>query len=333
MRELSFGQPLGTDDFQRWAEECIHEIERASLEYSGEGSAAVTAAAGSANPLMDGVAAPGTSTSLSRQDHVHPIDTSRAPLASPTFTGTPAAPTAGLGTNTTQLATTAFVLANLSGAIKVLRTQTFTSSGTYTPNANMVYALIELVGGGGGGGGVTGAAGTNYFGAGGGGAGSEAMLIASAATIGASKTVTIGAAGAGGAGSNNGTAGGDTSVGTICIGKGGSGGQYTATAVQLGIGGLGGVAGTGDVTPTGMPGNGGSYSGAGVNVQLPSGMGGSSRYGGGGNAVWNGGVNAGNAGTGKGSGGSGAYIATTASTATGGAGTAGYVRITEFCTA
>lgn len=33
-------------------------------------------------------------------------------LASPTFTGTPLAPTASLGTNTTQLATTAFVLAN-----------------------------------------------------------------------------------------------------------------------------------------------------------------------------------------------------------------------------
>ena len=35
-----------------------------------------------------------------------------APLASPTLTGTPAAPTASVGTNTTQLATTAFVLAN-----------------------------------------------------------------------------------------------------------------------------------------------------------------------------------------------------------------------------
>ena len=35
-----------------------------------------------------------------------------APLASPIFTGTPAAPTATAGTNTTQLATTAFVLAN-----------------------------------------------------------------------------------------------------------------------------------------------------------------------------------------------------------------------------
>lgn len=36
----------------------------------------------------------------------------KAPLASPAFTGTPTAPTATAGTNTTQIATTAFVLAN-----------------------------------------------------------------------------------------------------------------------------------------------------------------------------------------------------------------------------
>jgi hypothetical protein len=43
--------------------------------------------------------------------------TSKAPLASPTFTGTPTAPTATAGTNTTQLATTAFVSAAVtSGA-------------------------------------------------------------------------------------------------------------------------------------------------------------------------------------------------------------------------
>jgi len=39
----------------------------------------------------------------------------KAPLASPALTGTPSAPTAVAGTNTTQLATTAFVLAALSG--------------------------------------------------------------------------------------------------------------------------------------------------------------------------------------------------------------------------
>jgi len=40
-----------------------------------------------------------------------------APLASPTFTGTPAAPTATTGTNTTQLATTAFVQAQLTSTL------------------------------------------------------------------------------------------------------------------------------------------------------------------------------------------------------------------------
>lgn len=41
---------------------------------------------------------------------------SKAPLASPTFTGVPAAPTPTTGTNTTQIATTAFVQSALSGS-------------------------------------------------------------------------------------------------------------------------------------------------------------------------------------------------------------------------
>lgn len=60
-------------------------------------------------PPMNGAAAVGTSGKMAREDHVHPTDTSRAPLASPAFTGTPTAPTAAAGTNTTQVATTAFV--------------------------------------------------------------------------------------------------------------------------------------------------------------------------------------------------------------------------------
>lgn len=40
-----------------------------------------------AAPLIDGTAAVGTSKLTARQDHVHPTDTSRAPTASPTFTG------------------------------------------------------------------------------------------------------------------------------------------------------------------------------------------------------------------------------------------------------
>lgn len=44
---------------------------------------------------------------------------SKADINSPTFTGTPSAPTASSGTNTTQLATTAFVTAALSAAYPV----------------------------------------------------------------------------------------------------------------------------------------------------------------------------------------------------------------------
>lgn len=45
------------------------------------------------------------------------LDNSKAPLASPTLTGTPMAPTAPTGTNTTQIATTAFVQTAVSNGI------------------------------------------------------------------------------------------------------------------------------------------------------------------------------------------------------------------------
>lgn len=61
------------------------------------------------NPEMDGTASAGSSTLYAKGDHVHPTDTSRAPLASPALTGTPTAPTASVSTDTTQIATTAFV--------------------------------------------------------------------------------------------------------------------------------------------------------------------------------------------------------------------------------
>lgn len=77
-------------------------------------TAFVIGQAGTANPPMDGTAATGTSLRYARQDHVHPSDNTKAPVASPTFTGTPAAPTAVVGTNTTQLATTAFVQAGIA---------------------------------------------------------------------------------------------------------------------------------------------------------------------------------------------------------------------------
>jgi hypothetical protein len=72
-----------------------------------------------ASPAMDGIATAGVLQKLSRGDHVHPTDTSRAPLNSPAFTGVPTAPTvASMIDATTKLATTAFVqnaIVNVTG--------------------------------------------------------------------------------------------------------------------------------------------------------------------------------------------------------------------------
>lgn len=73
-------------------------------------TAFVLGQAGTASPLMDGVATAGTSYRYSRQDHRHPTDTSRAPLDSPNLTGVPTAPTAAAGTSTSQIATTSYVV-------------------------------------------------------------------------------------------------------------------------------------------------------------------------------------------------------------------------------
>lgn len=73
--------------------------------------------ASDATPLMDGTATAGTSAKYAREGHVHPTDTTRAPLASPALTGTPTAPTASAGTNTTQVATTAFVKTAVDDAV------------------------------------------------------------------------------------------------------------------------------------------------------------------------------------------------------------------------
>lgn len=72
-----------------------------------------------------------------------------APLASPTFTGTPAAPTAGLGTNTTQLATTAFVLANAGGGsvTSVTASAPLASSGGATPDISLTGIVATTLGG------------------------------------------------------------------------------------------------------------------------------------------------------------------------------------------
>jgi hypothetical protein len=59
-------------------------------------TAMVLGQAASATPLIDGTAAVGTSTRYARGDHVHPTDTTRAPLVSPSFT----TPSLGVATAT-----------------------------------------------------------------------------------------------------------------------------------------------------------------------------------------------------------------------------------------
>lgn len=83
----------------------------------------------------------GTSTTILTSDTVSEAlgklayaDTLLAPLASPAFTGVPTAPTAALGTDTTQVATTAFVQAEIA---QITPAQGFVHSvNTLTPDAS-----------------------------------------------------------------------------------------------------------------------------------------------------------------------------------------------------
>lgn len=59
-------------------------------------TAFVVGQASSVAPLADGTAATGTSLKYARADHVHPSDTTLAPKASPTFTGTVTVGTGGV---------------------------------------------------------------------------------------------------------------------------------------------------------------------------------------------------------------------------------------------
>lgn len=210
--------------------------------------------------------------------------------------------------------------------------QVFTSTGTYTPTAGMVYCDIIAIGGGGAGGGAAATAGNTTSVAGGGGAGEYAQGTFSAATIGASQSVTIGAAGTGNSGATGGN-GGNTSVGsTLISANGGSGGiAGTAGGNCNANGGAGGTGGTGgDFRTPGQSGSWGySAASAAVNI-LTAGYGGSSQYGAGGASTVTGVSNQGAAGLGFGAGGAGSCNFTSQTALLGGAGTKGVVIVTEY---
>ena len=141
---------------------------------------------------------------------------------------------------------------SISGGIpNLIRTQVFTSSGTYTPATGATKALVYCTGGGGGGGGINGQSAGDAISNAGSAGGTAIKLITSLA---ASYTVTIGAAGGGGAaGTNNGSNGGDTTftdgASLTLTGSGGNGGtgRAGASSSNYATGALGGTASGGDI--------------------------------------------------------------------------------------
>lgn len=210
---------------------------------------------------------------------------------------------------------------------------------SYVPNANLIYAIIEVVGGAGGGGGVVATSGTSdVAAAGGGGSGGYSRGIFTAAQLGASIAVSVGAGGtAGAAGNNVGGNGGTTSVGSTLIqATGGTGGSGSTHNVS--INNAGGTAGVGSLGSLNLMGNNGG-NGFGTNPNsgnvriAQGGMGASSFFGGSpltastdGNAVFQ---VTGNDGTAYGAGGGGA-VSSAGTSAAGGAGASGAIIITEF---
>ncbi len=208
--------------------------------------------------------------------------------------------------------------------------QVFTGAGTYTytPTTNMSYCWVRMVGGGAAGGGATATAGGQYSVGGGGGGGEYAEGFFSAATIGVSQTVTIGAKGTGVSGTTGG-GGGTTSLGSLISAAGGTGGDTAGAASSVTVNG-GGASSGGTGGSLRVNGTDGFY-GVANSTFTASGRGSDSMFGQGARGVLgaatSGGANAGS----YGAGGSGGINAPSqASTTAGGNGTDGVIVILEF---
>lgn len=239
-------------------------------------------------------------------------------------------PKGAVATISTNAATSGTWYADVTGVSPVVNIRAFTAVGssTYTPTAGLLYADVVCVGGGGGGGGASSSAG-NAAAGGGGGAGGYARRILTAAQIGASKTVVVGAGGAAGTsgGGSGGTGGSSSLGGTLCAVSGGQGG-LGAVGATAGDGGSGGDLVAGDFGAPGAPGMVG-LGGSSTLYGATGGTGGSSFFGGGGRGNTTGGATVGIQGQRGGGGGGGASVAALAN-AGGGAGGVGSVVITEY---
>lgn len=236
------------------------------------------------------------------------------------LTGVPTAPTATAGTNTTQVATTAFVTNTVQSG-RLLNVQVFSASGTYTPTSGTNSVIVEIQGAGGGAGGIVAVNNASQNGA----AGGYIKHRMTSAFSGA--TVTIGVGGTGGttAGTSGGT-GGNTSFAGITANGGIGGGGVTSTTAPANTnsgGPLGGTASGGNIAN--VRGNSPTVNSYGTANNAIFGVGASSPFGSGAGANLN--AN-GNAATGFGAGGGGTL--STGAAYSGGAGTGGYVVVWEY---
>ena len=196
----------------------------------------------------------------------------KAPLASPTFTGTPTLPsgtiatTQSAGNNTTAVATTAFVTTAVVNVAP--QTTVYTSgSGTYTVPSGARWLSVKMVGGGGGGatghsdGSANGSAGTNTtFGTGiasGGGGG----LVNDNGGIGVASTMISGGVGLAVAGGDGGPSAAPYGTGRAAN-EGGNGGSSAFGGGGSGRGGSNAASGVAGKANTG----GGGGAGGGSNV-------------------------------------------------------------------
>jgi hypothetical protein len=209
-----------------------------------------------------------------------------------------------------------------TGAFTTINFVTITSTSTYTPPANLLYAIVECVGGGGGGSGCPAPPGGQIAVGGGGGGGGYTKKIYARSALLPNVSVTIGTAGAGGAiGVNDGTDGGDTTFLGMTA-SGGLKGRASAAAAAVNYFGTdGGAASGGDVNVQGSAvGNYGYSTTAGGNYSIS--IGGHSPYSGATRPAFNA--------NGYGGGAGGIWVDPGAPGQPGKAGTAGVVLITEF---
>ena len=225
----------------------------------------------------------------------------------------------------------------VDGRIRVPTVEIFAASGIWTKNADLLYARIMANGSGAGGGGVDLGSGS-LSAAGGGGSGAYSESLVAEATLGATETVTIAAAGVGGvtggADGQTGVAGGTASFGTHVVALGGSGGVGTTVNLVICDGGLGGLAsgGTGTIKINGDAGMPGIASDATRGTGEVGGGGGGGKLGARSQtlALKSAGTQVGAAGNLYGGGGGGAAAFTDAATVAGGAGALGVVIVENF---